>query len=591
MQHSAIKHPGGSFMISGPVPDSVFVPEQMTEEHLMIAKTAERFVENDVRPEVDRIEKQDFTITTALLKKAGDLGLLGHSIPESYGGLGMDKISKAIVGEAVGGTSSYGVAHSNHTCIATLPITYYGTEEQKQRYLPKLASGEYLGAYCLTEPNAGSDALASQTTAVWSEAEQSYLLNGTKLYITNAAFADTFIVYAKVDGEHFTSFIVEKSFPGLTLGPEEKKMGIKGSSTRSVILEDCVVPGENLLGDVGQGHLIALNVLNLGRFNLGSACVGGAKAAFKKTISFILERRQFGSRIADFTATKEKAGRLAARLYAAESMQYRTAGLLEDALGDLYTEKEHNMINQKLREYAVECAICKVYGSETLDLVVDEALQLHGGAGFIEEYGIERAYRDSRINRIFEGTNEINRLLVPTPLFRLAAKGNIDLGDLAQEAARNLQEPKPAEGGPLAPEQRAVEAIREMLLVCSGIALRTYGKQIKNEQETLLNLAELSIQLYAAESALLRTMAAVKKDGEASHKRKQALVSVCLYTSLEEAERTARALILEVGEEQEQTQLTDAIYKVCTTYQRARPVRDNLRFIADEQYAAGRYQG
>ncbi|WP_252312386.1 acyl-CoA dehydrogenase family protein [Sinobaca sp. H24] len=589
MQHSTIKHPGGSFMTGSTSPDSIFVPEHMTEEHRMIAKTAERFIENDVLPVRNRIEEQDFTTTTNLLKKAGELGLLGHSIPESHGGLGMDKISKAVVGEAVGGTSSYGVAHSNHTCIATLPITYYGTDDQKRRYLPKLASGEYLGAYCLTEPNAGSDALASQTTAVWSEAKQSYLLNGTKLYITNAAFADTFIVYAKVDGEHFTSFIVEKTFAGLSLGPEEKKMGIKGSSTRSVVLEDCMVPRENLLGDVGQGHLIALNVLNLGRFNLGSACVGGAKAAFKKTVAFILERRQFGSRIADFTATKEKAGRLAARLYAAESIQYRTAGLLEDALGSLYTETDHHLINQQLREYAVECAICKIYGSETLDLVVDEALQLHGGAGFIEEYEIERAYRDSRINRIFEGTNEINRLLVPAPLFRRAAKGEIDLGTLARDAAQTLHQPQPTADGMLAPEQRAVEAIREMLLVCSGMALRRYGKEIKNEQETLISLADLSIQLYAAESTLLRTMAAVQKVKEAP--RKKALTSVCLYTCLEKAERTARALILEIGEEQEKTALTEAIYKVCAVYQEARPVREALRFIADEQYVAGRYQG
>ncbi len=309
-----MKNKGASFLYSAIEKDDLFTPEDLSFEHKMIANTAQQFLEKEVEPYNEEIESQNFNKLVELLKIAGDLGLLAHSIPEEYGGLGLDKISKGLIGEVVGQSGSYGVAHSNHTCIATLPITYFGTKAQKEKYLPKLASGEYLGAYCLTEPGAGSDALAAQTVAKLNNEGTDYILNGTKLYITNAQFSDTFIVYAKVDGQKFTAFIVEKNFPGLSLGPEEQKMGIKGSSTRSVILEDCMVPVENLLGEVGKGHVIALNVLNLGRFNLGSACMGGAKSGLEKTIQYTNERRQFGRAIADFGATKEKVAKMAARI-------------------------------------------------------------------------------------------------------------------------------------------------------------------------------------------------------------------------------------------------------------------------------------
>ena len=499
---------GGSFLVKASKVEEIFTPEDLSEEQLMIGQTARQFIEKEVLPKRELIESQHFDVTVALLKKAGELGLLAHSIPEHYGGLGLDKVSKGIVGEMVGQSSSYGVAQSNHTCIATLPITYFGSEEQKKKYLPKLASGEFLGAYCLTEPASGSDALAAKTTAVLNEAGSHYVLNGTKLYITNAVFSDTFIVYAKVDGLKFTAFIVEKDFPGLSLGPEEKKMGITGSSTGSVILEDCQVPVENVLGIIGKGHVIALNVLNLGRFNLGAACMGGAKGSLKLAVQHTNERKQFKKRISEFGATKEKVAEMAARIYAAESVQYRTAALLEDALGDLNDTSDFSVVGKRMMEYALECAICKVYGSETLDFVVDESLQLHGGAGFIKEYPIEQAYRDSRINRIFEGTNEINRLLIPGTFLKKGAKGELPIQKAIAEAVAKLQAnpTEVKEYSHLGKEQEALEWIRNMYLALSGLAFKEYGMDLEQEQEVLMKLADIAIELFAAESAVLRAV-------------------------------------------------------------------------------------
>ncbi|SFG50915.1 Acyl-CoA dehydrogenase [Halobacillus alkaliphilus] len=525
-----VKHDvrGGEFLITESSSETVFTPEDRSEEHKMIASTARQFISREIHPNRKELEAENYEFVSEKMKIAGDLGLLSHSIPEKYGGLGLDKISKGIVGEALGSGGGYSVAHSNHTCIATLPITYFGTEEQKNKYLPKLASGEYIGAYCLTEPDAGSDALSAKTTAVMNEEGTHYLLNGTKIYITNAAFSHTFIVYAKVDGKDFTAFIVEKDFEGLSIGPEENKMGIKGSSTCSVIMEDCKVPVENRLGEVGKGHLIALNVLNLGRFNLGFATNGAAKHCFKLALEHTTERKQFGRSIAEFSATKEKVARMAARIYETESLLYRTAGHVESALGNYYDSENPKAVAKAMNEHALESAICKIKGSETLDEIADEALQLHGGAGFIKEYAIEQAYRDSRINRIFEGTNEINRLLIPGVFFKKLGKGEFDARSVLEKAEHSLKNNlfKQVEG-PLDKLQEAVALFRNLYIVAAGTALKIHGETIQHEQETMMKLANIAIALYSSESTVLRTLKAIRNsDQEAELKTKLAYTVV-----------------------------------------------------------------
>lgn len=559
MEKRTLIYPGAGFLHKPSEPETTFTPEDFTDEHRLIAKTAKRFLETEVRPNNEEIEKQDFELVKRLLGKAGELGLLAHSIPEKYGGLGLDKISKGLVGESIGSAGGYGVAQSNHTCIATLPITYFGTAAQKEKYLPKLASGEWIGAYCLTEPGAGSDALAAQTTAKLNETGTHYLLNGTKMFITNAAFSDTFIVYAKVDGTAFTAFIVEKSHKGLSLGAEEQKMGIKGSSTRTVIFEDCEVPVENLLGDVGKGHVIALNVLNLGRYNLGSACMGAAKYGVELAVKYAKERRQFGKAIADFAATQEKIADMALRIYASESLQYRTGGYLEDALGGLYESEDQAFIAKRMMEYATECAVCKVHGSETLDYIADEALQLHGGYGFIKEYKVEQMYRDSRINRIFEGTNEVNRLLIPGNILKQAAKGNLPLGQLAEEAIAEMKSPKVGSIGIISREIEAVQAIRRVFLFAAGVAFENYGPGIGDEQEGLMKLADIGIALYAAESSVLRTAKAIAENGEEREGLKINLAKALIDDALLEVEMTARKLIQGIAEGK---QMSDSIHLV-----------------------------
>ncbi|MDF2035874.1 acyl-CoA dehydrogenase family protein [Cytobacillus oceanisediminis] len=580
---------GASFLFTKLNPETLFTPENFTDEHILIGRTAKQFTEKMVHPEKERIENQEFELVTDLLRKAGGLGLLAHSIPEKYGGLGLDKISKGIVGENIASSGGYGVAHSNHTCIATLPITYFGTPEQKEKYLPKLASGEYIGAYCLTEPNAGSDALSSQTTAVLNEEGTHYILNGTKIYITNAVFSDTFIVYAKVDGQHFTAFIVERDTPGLSLGPEEDKMGIKGSSTRSVIFEDCPVPSDHLLGEVGKGHIIALNVLNLGRFNLGSACMGASKTGLKKALQFTGERKQFGKSIADFPATKEKIAKMAGRIYAAESLQYRTANLLEESLGDLYDSSDLKLIGKRMSEYATECAICKVFGSETLDYAADEALQLHGGAGFIKEYGVEQMYRDSRINRIFEGTNEINRLLMPTHLFRKALKGEIDLAARVEEAVVQLSKPEPIGQAIFEKERAAVDTIRNLFLLNAGLAYEAFGSSLVHEQEALMKLSDLAIALYASESAVYRTHKSIQKNGEEKEELKILLTRTFIEGAIWDAERLSRQLVSELASEGKKGQLIGLVTRECSRFSSFGKESARNRRIAELVYEKGEY--
>lgn len=498
-----VKHQtvGGSFLVLEQEASELFFPEDLTDEQRLIIKTAQEFVQKDVLTKRREIDNKGYQIVEELLKKAGHLGLLAHSVPEKYEGLGLDKVTKGLVGEAVGASGGYGVAHSNHTCIATLPITYFGTEEQKQQYLPKLASGEYLGAYCLTEPSAGSDALNAKTTAVLNEAGTHYLINGTKQWITNAGFSDTFIVYAKIDGKQFTAFIVEKGTPGLSLGPEENKMGIKGSSTRSVIFEDCPVPVKNILGDIGRGHVIALNCLNLGRYNLGFACLGGAKSALKTVLGYVQEREQFKQQLAQFRLTQEKIADMAVRIFASESIQHRTGGLLEEKLGALSPTSDSKTVAQALSEHAIECAICKVFSSETLDAVVDEALQLHGGYGFMSEYAVENMYRDSRINRIFEGTNEINRLLIPGFLFKKVDGFSSQVQAAFEAFGESFDESNLNREGAL---EYKVKSLKRLSLVALGLAFQHFGSSIDQEQETLIRLANLVISTYASESVTKR---------------------------------------------------------------------------------------
>ncbi|MYL55022.1 acyl-CoA dehydrogenase [Pontibacillus yanchengensis] len=579
---------GAQFLLSSVEIEDVFTPEELSDEHRMIQNTALQFIEKEVHAKRNQIENQDFELVASLMREAGGIGLLGHSIPERFGGLGLDKVSKGIVGEALGSGSGYSVAHSNHTCIATLPITYFGTKEQKEKYLPKLASGEYLGAYCLTEPEAGSDALSAKTTAVLNEEGTHYLLNGTKIYITNASFADTFIVYAKVDGEHFSSFIVEKDFPGLTIGPEEQKMGIKGSSTCSVIMEDCKVPRENLLGEVGKGHLIALNVLNLGRFNLGFATTGAAKEVMNLTLRQITERKQFGRSIADFPASKEKVAVMASKLFAAESVMYRTAGLVESALEDMYDSEDHKQVAKAMNEHSLESAICKVIGSETLDELVDEGVQLHGGAGFIKEYPIEQAYRDARINRIFEGTNEINRLLIPGGFFKKIAKENVDIQSIIEEAQYALQLDDSLEGATSIDQlNHAVKTFRRMFLVCAGAAYETYGEHIKEEQETLMKLADIAISLYAAESVVARAQKALEnRDSKVDLKVNLAttFVEECIWT----VDRCAKQLGSSLLKGNIRSQFLTMVSNKLTSYITENRNERN-RWIADQMYESAKF--
>lgn len=555
---------GAAFLYRPTLQHEVFTPEEFTDEHRMIANTAKNFIKKEVHPRNTEIEKQDFTLVKSLLTKAGDLGLLAHSIPVKFGGLGLDKITKGLVGEYLGSAGGYSVAHSNHTCIATLPITYFGTEWQKEYYLPKLASGEFIGAYCLTEPTSGSDALSAKTTAKLNEQGTHYILNGSKLYITNAAFSDTFIVYAKVDGTAFTAFIVEKDFPGISLGPEEQKMGIKGSSTTAVYFENCEVPVRNLLGEVGKGHHIALNVLNLGRFNLGSATMGASKFSMKLAIDYTKGRKQFGKSIAEFTATKEKIADMTTRIYAAESLQYRTASLLEDALGDMEHAEDHRLIAKRMMEYAVECAICKVYGSETLDQVADESLQLHGGYGYIKDYAIEQVYRDSRINRIFEGTNEINRLLIPMSLLNQASKGIVPLQELVVEASKALEKPATLQSIELSREQEAVALVRNIFLLSIGLTYQKYGENIVNEQEALMNLANLAIDLYAIESAVLRTIKTKEASNNQSALLKIKLTAALVTDTLIRVEMNSRRLFTSVVSGDRKKIILNHIFERCS---------------------------
>ncbi|MBU5342344.1 acyl-CoA dehydrogenase family protein [Caldifermentibacillus hisashii] len=557
---------GGSFIIEEIGPDQVFTPEDFTEEHLMIAKTTEDYVANEVMPVVEKLENHEFEYSVKLLKHAGELGLLGTDVPEEYGGLGLDKITSALIAEKMSRAGGFSISHGAHVGIGSLPIVLFGNEEQKQKYLPKLASGELLAAYALTEPGSGSDALGAKTTAKLNEAGTHYILNGEKQWITNAGFADVFVVYAKVDGEKFTAFIVERTFPGVSTGAEEKKMGIKSSSTRTLILEDVPVPVENVLGEVGRGHVIAFNILNIGRYKLGVGAVGGSKSAFELTVKYAKERKQFNRTIASFNLTKEKLATLASEIYAAESSVYRTVGLFDERMGSFSEEeaRDGKAIAASIAEYAIECSLNKFFSTEVLDHVVDEGVQIHGGYGFMQEYEIERAYRDSRINRIFEGTNEINRLLVPGTYVKKAMKGELPLFEKAQSLQEELMMLMPEEPGdePLALQKYLVRNAKKIALMAAGLAVQKFGEKLEEEQEILVNIADIVSFTYAMESSVLRTEKAIARDGLEKSKQKLLYTEIFAQAAFNRIEADAKETLIAVSGGDTQRMLLSSLRKL-----------------------------
>ncbi|SFX79909.1 Acyl-CoA dehydrogenase [Bacillus altitudinis] len=543
---------GGSFLIDETNYEHIFTPEDFSDEHQMIGKTTEDYILQDVVPHIDQIENHEFEHSVRLLKKAGELGLLGADVPEEFGGLGLDKISSAIITEKFARAGSFSLSYGAHVGIGSLPIVLFGNQAQKEKYLPGLASGETIAAYALTEPGSGSDALGAKTTAVLNEAGTHYVLNGEKQWITNSAFADVFVVYAKIDGEHFSAFIVEKDFPGVKTGPEEKKMGIKGSSTRTLILEDAEVPKENLLGEAGRGHVIAFNILNIGRYKLAVGTIGASKRVIQLSAEYANQRKQFKTPISQFSLIGEKAANMSAKLYAMESAVYRTVGLFEQRMGLLSDEeqKDGKQIAQSIAEYAIECSLCKVLGSETLDYIVDEGVQIHGGYGFMQEYEVERAYRDSRINRIFEGTNEINRLLVPGTFLKKAMKGELPLLQKAQTLQEELMIMMPEEPGdqPLDQEKYLLAHAKKIALMVSGMAAMKYGKALDKEQEILVNIADIVNELFAAESAVLRTEKAIAASGAEKNAQKLAYTQIFTQEAFLKIEAHAKESLIAMEE-------------------------------------------
>ncbi len=542
---------GGSFLIEERTPDEVFFPEDFTEQHQLIAQTAEEFANKEVVPAIEKMESKDFSMHRALLKKAGELGLSGVDIPEQYGGMEMDKVTSAIIADRIAKYGSFSTTWGAHTCIGMLPIVYFGTEEQKKKYLPGLAGGTIVGAYALSESSSGSDALNCRARATLSPDGKYYLLNGEKMWITNAGFADLFTVFAKVDGEKFTAFIVERNFPGFAVGAEEHKMGIRGSSTCPLILTDCKVPVENVLGEIGKGHQIAFNVLNVGRFKLGAGCVGGARNSIESAIAYAKQRKAFGKVIADFGLVREKIANMAVGIFTGESMAYRTVGMMDGAIAQLGpSHNDMTQVRKVIDEYAVECSILKVWGSEFVNFVADETMQIYGGYGFVEEYPIERAYRDARINRIFEGTNEINRLVITGFLLKRAMSGQLPLMAAIRKLMDEVLSGVSGNGseGPLAEERRLVASAKKIGLFASGIATQKYMQALQDQQEILGAIANMTIETYAMESAVLRAQKLAARNGEAAAAHAIAMTRVYTTGAMERIESAAKAVIAAAAE-------------------------------------------
>jgi butyryl-CoA dehydrogenase len=544
---------GGSFLLEERQTSEVFTPEDFSEQHQLIGQTTEEFAVNEILPNIEKIEHKEFQVTRDLLKKAGDLGLSGVEIPEVYGGLEMDKVTAAVIADHIAKYAGFATTWGGHSGIGTLPIVYFGTEEQKKKYLPKLAAGEIVGAYALSESTSGSDAMNCRARAELSKDGKHYTLNGEKMWITNAGFADLFTVFAKVDGEKFSAFLIERNYPGFSVGAEEHKMGIRGSSTCPIILNDCKVPVENLLGEIGKGHVIAFNILNIGRFKLGAMCVGGARVSLENAVGYAKQRKAFNKVIADFGLIREKIANMAALIYVGESLVYRTVGMMDAALSEIDKSSAEAMKDTRkaIEEYAVECSIIKVWGSEMIDYVVDETMQIYAGYGFVEEYPAERAYRDARINRIFEGTNEINRLIITGFLLKRALSGQLPL----MPAIKKLMDEVlsgPSTGdeieGPLAEERKLVTQAKKLGLFAAGSATQKYMQTIQDQQEVMGAIADMTIETYAMESAVLRAQKLVEAKGEREAALAIAMTRVYLAQAMDKIESAAKRIIAAVAE-------------------------------------------
>ncbi len=583
---------GGEWLIRESEAHETFIPEDFNEEQQMVKDMCAGFLEAEVLPILDRIDKLEPGLMPSLVEKAGEQGLLGTSIPESFGGLGKDFITSTLVNEGLGGGFSFSVAVAAHTGIGTLPILYFGTEEQKAKYIPKLATGEWKGAYGLTEPNSGSDALGAKTTAKLSADGKHYLLNGQKCWITNGGFADVYTVFAKVDGDKFTAFIVERDMEGFTQGSEEHKMGIKGSSTVQLYFQDCKVPAENVLGEVGRGHIIAFNILNIGRLKLCAAALGGSKRAFNTSITYALTREQFKQPISNFGAIQHKIAEMAIRTWVCESALYRASKWIDNKENELLAAGKpfNEALLGAAEEYAIECALLKVYGSEVLDFVVDEGVQIHGGNGYSDEYVISRAYRDSRINRIYEGTNEINRLLTVDMVLKRAMKGKLDLMGPAMNVMKELMSIPDfgsGEEGAFEAEKKTIAGFKKAILLTAGAAVQKLMAKIENEQEILMLIADMALDTFNAESALLRVMKLADLRGEAACAQELDIVRTYLYDAADRIHKNGRDAINAFAEGDEQRMMLLGVKRF--TKQQPFNSKEARRRIAAKLISDGRY--
>jgi alkylation response protein AidB-like acyl-CoA dehydrogenase len=588
----AIGMKGGEWLVKESLPFETFIAEDFSEEQRMIRDMCDQFLDSEVYPLLDRIDNLEPGLMKSLLTKAGQQGLLSVAFPEEYGGLGKDFVTATIVNEYLGAGHSFSVAIAAHTGIGTLPILYFGTPEQKQKYIPKLITGEWAGAYGLTEPNSGSDALGAKTTAKLSDDGKYYLLNGQKCWITNGGFAQVYTVFAKVDGDKFTGFIVERGTEGFTQGPEEHKMGIKGSSTVQLYFQDAKVPVENLLGEIGKGHKIAFNILNIGRLKLCAAAVGGSRRALNTSIEYAKTREQFKQPIANFGAIKHKLAEMAIKIFVAESSLYRTASWIDEKEKELLVSGKpfNEALLGAAEEYAIECAMLKVYGSEVLDYVVDEGVQIHGGNGFSAEYNISRAYRDSRINRIYEGTNEINRLLTLDMTLKRAMQGRLDLMGPAMNVQKELMS-IPDFGSddeaPFAKEKKLVASLKKAILITAGAAVQKLMTKIENEQEVLMNIADMAIETFNAESVLLRVMKMVDQQGEAACLNQLNIMRTYLYDAADKVNKSGKDAINSFADGDEQRMILMGLKR----FTKAEPFNSKTarRAIADKMISEGKY--